>query len=154
LGSARRRLVLAEGALNRIGDSDLASHSSGDLSFRGDLQAELMGIVWRLGEATVDQVREQQPGAGRSAYNTVQTVLNRLVERGLLLRARQGRAFAYRPAMDEAEYLHRSIGERLANATPEARRAALTSLVGELDATDVDDLARRVDRIRRARRKG
>lgn len=40
------------------------------------------------------------------------TVLNRLVERGLLVRERSGRAFVYRPKVDEAEYVARSIGER------------------------------------------
>ena len=72
------------------------SKRSPDLDFRGDLQIEVMKVVWRLGEATVDAVREQQPKRARSAYTTVQTVLNRLVERGVLTRERTGRAFVYK----------------------------------------------------------
>jgi predicted transcriptional regulator len=64
-----------------------------DLDVRGDLQIEFMNAIWRLEEATVDGVRETQPAGRRSAYTTVQTVLNRLVERGLLVRERSGRAF-------------------------------------------------------------
>jgi predicted transcriptional regulator len=119
---------------------------------RGDLQAEVMATVWRLGEARVDDVREAQPAANRSAYTTLQTVMNRLVERGLLTRERQGNAFVYRPRHEEADYLTQTIGERLADASPAARRAALVNLVGQLEGTDLDEIARYANRIRRARK--
>lgn len=61
----------------------------------GALQAEVMRTVWELGEATVDEVRAAQPKDSRSAYTTVQTVLNRLLDRGLLERDRRGKAFVY-----------------------------------------------------------
>ncbi len=125
-----------------------------ELDFRGDLQAEVMSAVWKLGEATVDQVRAEGPKRRDSAYNTVQTVLNRLVERGLLVRSRKGRAFLYRPKLAESEYLSRSIGERLAGASPEARRAALVNLVDELEPGELDELARRANQIKRSRSKG
>lgn len=127
--------------------------SKSDLDFRGDLQAEVMTAVWKLGEATVDDVRAEQPRRRRSAYNTVQTVLNRLVERGLLSRQRKGRAFVYKPKVEESEYLARSIGERLAGASPAARRAALVNLVGDLEPAELDEIARRASQIKRSRGK-
>ena len=113
-----------------------------------------MNAVWRLGEATVDAVREQQPKRTRSAYTTVQTVLNRLVERGMLTRERKGRAFVYRAKLGESEFLARSIGKRLAEASPDARRAALVNLVDELEPGEVDEIARRANQVKRARGKG
>lgn len=124
-----------------------------DLDFRGDLQIEVMNAVWKLGQCTVDDVRAQRPKRRRSAYTTIQTVLNRLVERGLLSRSRQGRAFVYRAKLDESEYLARSIGERLAGASPGARRAALVTLVEDLEPDELDEMARRANRIRRRREK-
>lgn len=124
------------------------------IGFRGDRQAEVMRALWKLGEATVDDVRAEQPKRRRSAHNTVQTVLNRLVERGLLSRRRMGRAFVYKPEVGESEYLARSIGERLAGASPGARREALVNLVGDLDPSEVDEIARRAGQIKRARGKG
>lgn len=129
------------------------SKSDPDIDFRGDLQVEVMNAVWKLGQATVDDVRDQQPKPRRSAYTTVQTVLNRLVERGLLTRSRNGRAFVYRAKLGESEFLARSIGDRLAGATPEARRAALVNLFDELEPGEVDELARRANQVRRARGK-
>ena len=67
----------------------MPAHGPQGPEFRGDLQAEVMAAVWRLGEATVEQVRELQPIERRSAYTTIQTVLNRLVDRGFLSRAKE-----------------------------------------------------------------
>lgn len=120
---------------------------------RGDLKAEVMAAVWRLGEAKVEDVREAQPARRRSAYTTLQTVMNRLVERGLLTRERDGNAYVYRPQCAEAEYLTQTIGERLADASPDARRAALVNLVGQLEETDLDEIARCANRVRRARKR-
>lgn len=123
------------------------------LDLRGDLQTQVMDAVWRLGEATVEDVRAAQPSDRRSAYTTIQTVLNRLAERGLLSRTLVGRAFVYRPRLEESEYLARSIGARLAGASPDVRRAALVNLVDDLDPGEVDELARRANQIRRKREK-
>jgi predicted transcriptional regulator len=103
---------------------------------RGDLQAELMAALWRLGAGTVADVRGELPDRYRGGYTTVQTVLNRLAGRGLLSRAREGNAIVYRPALTEAEYLVRSIQRALAGASSAAREVALAELVRDLAADD------------------
>ena len=123
----------------------------GTPQLRGDLQTEIMSIVWSLGEASVEDVRAQQPTRRRAAYTTVQTVMNRLAERGLLTRRRRGRAFVYRAALAEPEYLAKSIGERLADTSRETRQAALVTLVDRLDPQDLTELARYTNKIRRDR---
>jgi BlaI family transcriptional regulator, penicillinase repressor len=121
-----------------------------DMDVRGDLQAEIMAVVWRLGEARVEDVREQQIAPQRSAYTTVQTVMNRLVARGLLERERRGHAFYYRATITEEESLAHALSERLADASPSARRAALLKLVDRLDASEVDEIARYATEIKAA----
>jgi len=121
------------------------------LTFSGDLQAEVMAAIWKLGEAKVEDVRVLQPSRRRSGYTTIQTVLNRLVDRGLLTRSRTGHAFTYSACFSEAEYLSQTIGDRLAEASPEARRKALFNLVGDLDASDLDEITRYAARVRRKR---
>lgn len=110
--------------------------------------------MWRLGEAKVEDVRREQPTGRQLAYTTIQTVMNRLAERGLLTRERRGNAIVYRPRYAESEFLSRSIGQRLADASPEARRAALVNLVGNLEPGELDEVARYANRIRRAREDG
>jgi BlaI family transcriptional regulator, penicillinase repressor len=124
------------------------------LDVRGELQAEIMSAIWELGEATVEEVRRALPRGRQRAYTTLQTVMNRLVERGLLDRERRGRGYVYRARYNEAAYLSRRIKDQLASASPAARRAALHSLVGELGPDDLDDVTRFANRIKRARRDG
>ncbi len=111
-----------------------------------------MRIVWKLGGGTVDDVRARQPTERRPAYNTVQTVMNRLHDRGLLVRERCGKAFFYSARYGESELLARSIGERLAGVSPGVRTEALLTLVDELGAQELDELARYANRVRRARK--
>lgn len=113
-----------------------------------------MSTLWKIGEGTVEDVRRAGPRTKDLAYNTVQTVMNRLAERGLLTRTRRGNAFVYRARYEEADYLARTIGERLSKASPAARKAALVHLVDSLEAGEVDEIARYAARIRRTRRKG
>jgi predicted transcriptional regulator len=120
----------------------------------GELQTQVMAAVWRLGRATVEQVRSALPSRYRGAYNTVQTVLNRLADRKLLSRRKVGNAFEYRPLVSEAEYLSRSIAQTLAGASKAAREAALAQLIGGLEEdelTDLRELAREMNETRRKR---
>lgn len=119
---------------------------------RGDLQVQVMHAVWRLQTATVEAVREALPPQHQSSYNTVQTVLNRLAERGLLVRERDGKRYGYRAAMSEAEYVSRSIRDALAGASADARQAALAQLIGTLEPGELSHLRRRGKAIERQRR--
>jgi predicted transcriptional regulator len=122
-------------------------------AIQGELQAQAMAALWRLGAGTVEQVRGELPSRYRGAYNTVQTVLNRLADRGLLEREREGRGFVYRPRLSEAEYLSGTIRRTLAGASSDARQAALASIIGGLgadEAAELEELARRARGARRA----
>ena len=120
----------------------------------GELQTQVMAAVWRIERGTVEQVRSALPSRYRGAYNTIQTVLNRLADRKLLWRHKVGNAFEYRPLVSEGEYLARSIADTLAGASKAAREAALAHLVGGLDddeLTELRDLAREMNERRRTR---
>lgn len=96
-----------------------------------------MVALWRLEAGTVEQVRSALPSRYRGAYNTVQTVLNRLHERGLLARKRDGHAFVYRPRMTEPEYLSKTIESALAGTSTDVRQAVLAQLVGSMDREEL-----------------
>jgi predicted transcriptional regulator len=120
---------------------------------QGDLQLQVMAAIWRLGSGTVEQTRSALPPRYRSAYTTIQTVLNRLAERGLLVRNWEGGAIRYTPGISEAEYLSRSIERTLAGASQDARQAALAQLIGTLDRDEIAALRRRAREIEAKRRR-
>lgn len=120
---------------------------------RGSLQAEVMRAMWRLDEATVDDVRATLPRSRRAAYTTIQTVMNRLLDRGLLDRKRRGKAFVYRARYPESELVARAMRERLKGASADARTPALLSLIEGLKEEELDELATYANKVRRERKK-
>jgi predicted transcriptional regulator len=77
----------------------------------GALETLLMEALWATGAPlTVQEVLEAL-GPGHN-YKTVMTVLNRLVEKELLQRALDGRAYRYHPLQSREQFL-RSVAEEL-----------------------------------------
>lgn len=62
------------------------------------LETECIRILWQKQAATVAQVRSAIPRP--LAYTTVMTVLDRMREKGAIVRRKQGRTFLYSPALD------------------------------------------------------
>ncbi len=124
---------------------------------QGELQTQIMAVLWRAGEGTVEQVRSALPPRYRGASTTVQTVLNRLADRGMLTRRKAGKGFVYRPAISESDYVARSIERTLAGASAQARQAALAQLLGGIDGGELSDrqrLAQEIDAERNGGRRG
>ena len=93
----------------------------------GGLEAELMNLLWAASEPLgVRELASRLPGPPR-AYTTLVTVLTRLVGKGLVERAGDGRRYTYRPAGDPDQLTARAI-ERLLAASAD-RRAVLAHLV-------------------------
>jgi predicted transcriptional regulator len=106
---------------------------------QGETQIALMRAVWRTGGGAVEDIRDALPEEYQSGYKTIQTLLNRLADRGLLIRTpgRTARGpsgkILYRPALTEEEYLTEAIARTLEEASPEARDVAVTNLIGRFE---------------------
>jgi predicted transcriptional regulator len=120
----------------------------------GTLEREVMDAVWRLGPATVRDVRAALDH--RVAYTTVMTVLDRLYRKGVLERERQGRAYVYSAAASPDQLQSALALGLLARVLGRGREAAspvLSSLVDTVGARDrelLDELDRLVREKRRA----
>jgi len=73
----------------------------------GDLERDILGIVWRLGEATADQVREEVDRPLKDS--TIRTVLRRLEEKGYVGHSVDNRTFVYRPAESPQKVAGRAV---------------------------------------------
>ena len=60
-------------------------------------EAQIMDVIWRLGEATAEQVREALPGAPHDS--TVRTLLRVMETKGYLTHEAKGKAYVYRAAV-------------------------------------------------------
>jgi predicted transcriptional regulator len=77
----------------------------------GALEAQLMGLLWGTADKLTVQGVVDGLGPGHN-YKTVMTVLNRLVDKELLQRELDGRAYRYHPKQSRDEFL-RSVADEL-----------------------------------------
>jgi BlaI family transcriptional regulator, penicillinase repressor len=77
----------------------------------GQLQIELLKLLWKRGTATVQDLLDAWPHTNPPAYVTILTVLRRLEKRGFLAHDVQGRAFVYRPLVAEHEVKGDLLGD-------------------------------------------
>jgi predicted transcriptional regulator len=89
-------------------------------------EAEIMDVVWRLGEASAEQIREALPEALHDS--TVRTLLRVLEAKGYLSHEARGKAFKYRAV----------IGRR------KAQRHVLRSVLSRFFAGSAEDLVLRL----------
>lgn len=100
---------------------------------RGELESNVLAALWSAdGPLTARQVLERLPGG--LAYTTVLTILSRLHDKGMLVRYREGRGYAYEPARDEASHTAHRMKSLLEGGSD--REAVLTRFVSELSEED------------------
>jgi predicted transcriptional regulator len=77
-------------------------------------ETEVMSVLWRLGEASVRELQEAIDRADRPAYTTVQTIVQRLEQKGAVRRTRKaGNAFFFEPAVTRQSVYRRLVEELL-----------------------------------------
>jgi len=87
----------------------MASNTSSnhDPAELGELERGILAIVWRLGKATADQVREEVDRPLKDS--TIRTVLRRLEEKGYLAHSVDNRTFIYRSAESPQKVAARAV---------------------------------------------
>ncbi len=77
-------------------------------------ETEVMSVLWRLGEATVREVQEAIDRDERPAYTTVQTIVQRLEQKGAVRRTRkEGNTLFFEPAISRKSVYRRLVDELL-----------------------------------------
>ncbi len=74
-------------------------------------EAQIMEVVWRLGEASAEQVREAMPEAPHDS--TVRTLLRVLETKGYLEHESRGKAYIYRARVGREKAQRRAVGSLL-----------------------------------------
>lgn len=116
----------------------------------GDLEARVMRAVWRIGApASARVVHERVTRDHRVELLTVITVLNKLVAKGLLSRAKDDDVFHYRARLTEPEFMavaSRRVVEGILSLAPGAVAASLVDVLAERDPGQLAGLAKLIRR--------
>jgi predicted transcriptional regulator len=119
-----------------------------------DLEYAVLAELWQLGTASVRELHDRLGARQGLVYTTTAKVIDRLRQKGLIERQRNGQAFLYRPraAREDVERARaRSAVTRLLGSTPRAAVAALVEAVDSVEPGLLDELERAVAARRRSR---
>jgi predicted transcriptional regulator len=121
----------------------------------GELEAKLMRVCWDATTSlTAREVHEQLRADHPVSPLTSITVLNRLVRKGFLARARSDGRLHYTPLLDESAFVSRAsrrVVEGILSLGAEAVTASFVDVLAERDPAQLEALARLIRRKLRAR---
>ena len=118
----------------------------------GDLETDIMEIIWQKGELTVRQVYQTLQDTRSIAYTTVMTVMSRLADKSLLEKLKEGNAFLYQATSTREEFtrstLKKVINELMADFTAPAISQFLDSME-DADPERMEELSRLIEEKRK-----
>ena len=118
----------------------------------GERELDIMQALWRLREGTVTEVQKALLDEGHQvAYNTVQTMLNRLEAKNLVARDQSDRAHRYRPLAKEPKAVDGAVKQLIGRFFQGSAEALAIRLVEK--ELDPKQLARIEEIIAANRRK-
>lgn len=141
-----RSPILCVTVSNTMASNTAPEHDPVEL---GELEREILAIVWRGAAVTAEQVREELNHPLKDS--TVRTVLRRLEEKGYLEHSVEERTFVYRPAESRQKVAGRAV-QRIVDWFCDGSVEAL--LVGMVDSKVLGraELQRLAARIAEAQR--
>ncbi|MCA9061192.1 MAG: BlaI/MecI/CopY family transcriptional regulator [Planctomycetaceae bacterium] len=102
-----------------------------------ELELQLLKILWEQSPQPVREIRDALAQTGRDiAHTSVITTLNTMVEKGFLLRARDGKAFLFSPAVTRDAVSEQMLGQVVHRVFDGSASAVMLSL---LNTADLDD---------------
>ena len=100
----------------------------------GELESEVMEVIWQsLSPVSVRDITEILQKKRKIVYTTVMTIMNRLVDKGLLSRKQDGRAYLYKSAVSKDKFLTRISRQTIKNFIDRFGDAAVAYFVDELE---------------------
>jgi predicted transcriptional regulator len=131
---------------NQSAGGAVASSGSGRPTRLGNLQIEIMRVLWSRGPSSVTQVR-QALGGRNLAYTTVATMLRKMEPRGLVAHDCDGRTFIYRAAVPEQAVRQGMAGDLLDRLFSGSLSSLVSHLLSsrEVNREELEELAALID---------
>lgn len=120
----------------------------------GELEREVMQLVWDGGEVTADAIREKLERKPKES--TVRTVLRRLEDKGYVTHIVSGRTFVFRAAASRKDVAARAVQgivDWFCNGSLEEVLVGMAD-ARMLDAQTLEQLAKRIEKAKGANKGG
>ncbi|MDI2587857.1 BlaI/MecI/CopY family transcriptional regulator [Psychrobacillus sp. NEAU-3TGS] len=123
-------------------------NESGLNRFFGPLEAKIMDILWNDVEMTIKDVQQVLDKEKVTNFNTVMTVMNRLVEKGILQKKAEGRSSLFKPVQTRDEFLSAQSKEMTNELMDEFGNVVVSHMLDALEDVDDDLVAKLEQKIK------
>ena len=128
-------------------------NESGLNRFFGPLEAKIMDVLWNDVEMTIKDVQQVLEQEKLTNFNTVMTVMNRLVDKGILQKRAEGRSSMYKPILSRDEFLNTQSKEMTNELMDEFGSVVVSHMLDALEDVD-DDLVAKLEQKIKELKKG
>jgi predicted transcriptional regulator len=124
--------------------------------FFGPLEAKIMDILWKGSEKSIKEVQQQLEKEKATNFNTVMTVMNRLVEKNILEKRTEGRTSLFKPVKTKDEFIEEQSKKLTDNLLDEFGGLVVNHMLDslkEVDQTLLDRLEQKIDQLKKGKSK-
>lgn len=115
--------------------------------FFGPLEAKIMEILWNHEEMSIKDVQRILEQEKMTNFNTVMTVMNRLVEKGILQKRAEGRSSLFKPVQSRIDFLNAQSKEMTHELMDEFGNVVVSHMLDALEEVDEDLVAKLEQKI-------
>lgn len=115
----------------------------------GPLEQEVMKCVWQKKNCTARDIVDCLSQDREIAYNTIQTIMTRLVDKGLLKRRLVGKTHTYKPVASQKNILQSLISQTVSGFTGQFGEEALIAFVDGLDDISEETRQKLIEKLQK-----
>lgn len=114
-------------------------------------ELEILHVLWERGPSTVRQVRDVLSAARPRAYTSIMSLLNIMVDKGLVTRSADGRAFLYKARKPRERTLASIVGDLLGRAFAGSAHELVAHLLEQSKPSpaELDEIRRTIEAYER-----
>lgn len=120
--------------------------------FFGPLEAKIMEILWGADELSIKDVQKRLDQEKPHNFNTVMTVMNRLIDKGVLQKRVEGRLSLFQPIQSKESFIQEQSKKLTENLFDEFGGVVINHMIDVLDEVDkslLDKLEHKIQQLKK-----
>lgn len=120
--------------------------------FFGTLEAKIMELLWEANELSIKDVQQRLEKDKPVNFNTVMTVMNRLLDKGILEKRLQGRLSLFRPTQTKEDFIEDQSKKLTENLLDEFGGVVINHMIDaltEVDKSLLDKLEHKIQQLKK-----
>ena len=123
--------------------------------FFGPLESKIMNILWNGNESSIKEVQQILEKEKPINFNTVMTVMNRLVEKNILTKRLEGRTSLFKPLTTKEDFINNQSKKLTENLLDEFGGLVVNHMLDSLKEVDdhlLEKLEQKLEQLKRDRK--